>query len=727
MRINSPDAAIDEAAGTASRDVQAPSKTPAMPRFTFTSPFSLADLAFSVKTFVAGIGALLISYWLEVKEPQWALVTVYLMAQPMVGAILSKSAYRLVGTALGAVFAMCCIGLFAQAGPLFILVMAICIAACTYGATLSRNFATYGFGLAAYSALLIGFGSVDAPELAWSMAGDRLSEVGLGIICTALVHVAIFPHYARDALNGSIRTTFSALARYAAVVLRPGTPDAVFHDLRRQMATDVVKFDALRSYAVFETPSLKSEDEALSRTLRAFLGLLSVARGLFVRLTELRAREDRAVAERLDPVLDRVARLLETVADEKDGPHSPAAVAAIEAARRAVAGAHAELSALAGTAPIDQVSESLLVLQRTGDMLASLARAVAASTGGVAVEPPGPRMAATVEPDQKKALIQAARAGAAVLAIGAYWIFSAWTAGSMAMIGLAVMMVFFATAENPAQMAMTFVMAVMLSMVVGFFGMVVVVPQVGDFVPLAAFLALVLIPSGLVMTKSAYAFPAAVFSAFFATQVGLTNLPSFDIGPYIDNAIGLLLGLSGGVLMIALVMPYDPRQPRLREWTEVVNAMPGAARGERPEINARMPILLALLKLLPRLDLMRTADDETMNGSFGLASMALELVRLRNRIDGPDFPAEARARVAACLDELATGFERLPSSKDTAARIEIVDAATASVASARTDLAALPRMPGDAGTIALAHAEASLHFIADRFDTDRAFLTRTIA
>ena len=85
-----------------------------------------------------------------------------------------------------------------------------------------------------------------------------------------------------------------------------------------------------------------------------------------------------------------------------------------------------------------------------------------------------------------KALIQAARAVLAVATIGVFWIFSAWTAGSTAMTGLAVMMVFFATAENPAQMALTFVMAVALSMIVGFFGMVVVVPQVGDFVPLAA-------------------------------------------------------------------------------------------------------------------------------------------------------------------------------------------------------------------------------------------------
>lgn len=66
------------------------------------------------------------------------------------------------------------------------------------------------------------------------------------------MHVAIFPRYARDALDSSIRATFSSLARYAATILRPGTPEHVFHEMRRQMAGDIVKFDALRSYAVFE-------------------------------------------------------------------------------------------------------------------------------------------------------------------------------------------------------------------------------------------------------------------------------------------------------------------------------------------------------------------------------------------------------------------------------------------------------------------------------------------
>jgi uncharacterized membrane protein YccC len=459
---------------------------------------------------------------------------------------------------------------------------------------------------------------------------------------------------------------------------------------------------------------------------------MSVARGLQVRLTNLRRHEDKATALRLDPVLDRLASLLDTIATDSDGPRSPAVAASLDEARRAIAEAQADLEVLAGAAPTDHLSEGLLVLQRTGDIVASLSRVIAASTGSASTsttfeELPGPRIVAAVEPDQKKALIQAARAATAIVMIGLYWIFSAWTAGTTAMTGLAVMMVFFVTAENPAQMALTFVGGVVLGMIVGFFGMAVVVPQAGDFVPLAAFLALVLIPAGLLMTKPQYAFPAAVFSAFFATQVGLANVPSFDVGSYVDSSIGLLVGLCAGVLAISLIVPYDPAQPRRSEWVDVVAALPGAARGQRPERGARLPILLALLKLMPRLDLTRHDDDEIMSGSFGAASMSLELVRLRNRIDGPAFPADAAGPIDDCLDRLARQFDRLAETEDSTVLTQAIDEAAASVASARAAVAALPKEPGAAPTIELAHAQSSLHFIADRLDIDRAFLTRTIS
>ena len=115
------------------------------------------------------------------------------------------------------------------------------------------------------------------------------------------------------------------------------------------------------------------------------------------------------------------------------------------------------------------------------------------------------------------------------------------------------------------------------------------------------------------------------------------------------------------------------------------------------------------------------------SGSFGTASMSLELVRLRNRIDDPAFPTDARGPIADCLDRLARQFDRLAAADDPGVLTNAIDEAAQSVAAARAALADLPKEPGAAPTIELAHAQASLHFIADRLVIDRPFLTRTIS
>jgi len=483
----------------------------------------------------------------------------------------------------------------------------------------------------------------------------------------------------------------------------------------------------LRSYAVFEAPELRGHDEALSWTMRAFLGLLSVGRGLHARLDDLRRHEDQSMAVHLDPVLDKLANLLDTIAADRDGPRAPAVSTALDEARHLIGQAQTRLEAMVDSEPMETLANGLLVLQRTGDMIESLSRAVTGAMGRAPAEPAGPRVIAAIERDRGAALAQAARAASAVILIGVFWIASAWTAGATAMAGLAMMMVFFVLAEKPGKMALNFTLGVALAMVVAFFCMAFFVPKLGDFVMLAALLGMVLIPAGIIRSIPKYAAVATAFSAFFASQVGLSNVPSFDVATHIDDSLGLLLGLSAGVLAISLILPYDPRMTRRREWTEVVAALPAAARGERAEIGARIPIQLALLRLMPRLDLTVHSDDEILGGSFGAASMSLELVRLRNRIIHPAFPADARGTVVACLDTLAQDFERLVQAKGPVDRAKIADEASTAVAAARTSLAARPMAAGTADAIALAHAFASLRFIADRLDIDRPFLTRTLS
>ncbi|MFZ5784418.1 MAG: FUSC family protein [Pseudomonadota bacterium] len=690
----------------------------------------LQGLLFSLKTFAAAILALLISYWLEVKEPQWSVITAYLVAQPLVGAMWAKSAYRIAGTVVGSAFAIFCVGLLAQAGPLFILVMALWIGACAFGATLTRNYASYGFALAGFSAPMIAFESMAAPALGWSLAVDRTTEVILGIVCAGFVHALVLPRYARDALGASLDNTFAGLARYAAIVVRPGTPDDAFTQMRRRMTADVLKFDALRSYAVFESATLRREDGALARVIDAFLGLMSVARGLHLRLERLHQDEDPAIARLLDPVLGRIADELEGIAGDPRGPKAPGVAATLQRMRRELVQARDGLEAMAGTENAEILANGLLVLHRTDDMVEALLHVVAAATGSPAgADAEAPLAFSSIRPDPAAAAVQALRAAAALGLVGVYWLASAWTAGVSAMTGLAIVIVMFISAPNQVKQATDYVVGVILAMVVAFFARAFILPQLGDFVPLAALIGIVTIPAGMFMTSPAWGLIATAFAAFYASQLGLSNLPSFDTASYIDGSLGLLLGLGAGVLAIELILPYDHGAMRRREWREILAALPGTARGQRSEGAARTPILLALLKLMPRLDLRRPADDELMNGSFGAASMSLELARLRARLASPSLPQDARSAIAGCLERLAAGIERLAATDTPSARGRIVDDCLAAVDATRTALAGGPRqvaLPGTAvadGTNDRLHALASLRFIADRLVIDRAFLT----
>ena len=149
---------------------------------------------------------------------------------------------------------------------------------------------------------------------AWSIAADRMTEILIGIGCGSLASVLVLPRYAGDALREAQAATVTAVARYIATALRLSSPATVFAQLRRQMVAQVVSFDALCSFALFEAPELRVDQDYLQRTIREFLIVLSIGRGLFVRLEEFDDDGVRDVRDRLRATLDEIATKIELIA-----------------------------------------------------------------------------------------------------------------------------------------------------------------------------------------------------------------------------------------------------------------------------------------------------------------------------------------------------------------------------------------------------------------------------
>src|ERR1700732_4255942 len=107
-------------------------------------------MIFAAKTTASGLLALLVAFAFNLDQPKWALLTVFIVAQPQSGLVLAKSFYRIIGPVLGAAGALVLIALFAQERVLFLGALALWIGLCTFGSQYARNWAAYGFVLSGY-------------------------------------------------------------------------------------------------------------------------------------------------------------------------------------------------------------------------------------------------------------------------------------------------------------------------------------------------------------------------------------------------------------------------------------------------------------------------------------------------------------------------------------------------------------------------------------------------
>src|SRR5712692_11946093 len=159
---------------------------------------------FAAKTTVSGLLALLVAFTFNLDQPKWALLTVFIVAQPQSGLVLAKSFYRIIGTVVGAAGALVLVSLFAQERVLFLGTLAIWIGLCTFASKHARNFAAYGFVLSGYTAAIVGIPGALDPGNAFFTAVARVTEISLGIMTTAAISHLVLPVSLADSLRRAV-------------------------------------------------------------------------------------------------------------------------------------------------------------------------------------------------------------------------------------------------------------------------------------------------------------------------------------------------------------------------------------------------------------------------------------------------------------------------------------------------------------------------------------------
>jgi uncharacterized membrane protein YgaE (UPF0421/DUF939 family) len=147
----------------------------------------------SARTAVAAVASLLAARLFRLPEAYWAPITTIVITQSSLGAALSVSWQRFVGTALGAVMSVIVLTRFA--GTVLVFGISVFLLGLVTAAVRSDRSA-FRFGGVTLGIVML----LPRPEPFWQVAFHRFAEVSIGI-ATALIFATIWPE-SKEAASG---------------------------------------------------------------------------------------------------------------------------------------------------------------------------------------------------------------------------------------------------------------------------------------------------------------------------------------------------------------------------------------------------------------------------------------------------------------------------------------------------------------------------------------------
>jgi uncharacterized membrane protein YccC len=545
---------------------------------------ALGPLAFGLRVWASVCLALFLAYWLQLENPFWAGTSAGIVCQPTLGASLRKANFRLIGTVLGAVVVVLIAAAFPQNRWGFLLTLAGWCGICGFGATVLRNFASYGAALAGYTAVIIAADAISNPNNAFLLAIYRATEIGLGIVCAGVVLVLT----GRGDARARAATTIATIAREVGLGMRAtlhkaGGPPYDSAPERRALVGRVGALSTLLDETVGESADLRVRSATLQAAVNGLFAALSGWRMVATHLESVPPAQAKADAQLVLATL----------------PPGAAIVMQAESSPAETRDQCREVAyALAGLEVEDPAQG--LVLAGAAQALLGLERALNGVT--LLVEPARAEMhdEATAElrtPDLLPALINGLRSCLIVLVCAGFWIVTAWPTGTTAMIfGAIIVLLLSPRGDSAIASAGEFLAGTMVTSALAGFANFALLPGQEGFFRLAMTLGLFIVPfAALSAGKWHTAFFVATATNFLPL-LAPANLPSFDTVSFYNSTLAILVGVGGGVLVMALLpqLSHASRTERLHVLTLrdlrrlTTRKRPGTARAWESLIYGRL-------------------------------------------------------------------------------------------------------------------------------------------
>ena len=604
-----------------------------------------AGFAFALRNWFASMLALYIAFALQLDSPVWAWLTVWIVAQPTPGMVLSKSLYRVIGTIAGAALAVVLIALFAQTPELFVLALALLVGGCTVASNILTNFRAYATVLTGYTAGIVASDAISAPDQVFFIATARASAILVGIACGILVNSIFAPHRAEGVTRHRLAEILKAAAHRAVFPWQGAQEDRL--KIGIALISDAIAIDTLVEYAAAESGIFRLQANNARSLLSHIFGLISARRSLDAHLRRCGWPRHEALQIFHGIVIDLLNELPEQLDHGKiDEP--------LEAIKE-VRGQLALLRPEDDFATVEEVISARLVIDRIDDLLEHLGHAL--NNWRDIVQERWERQPTRVlnfHRDVRAAWINGLRAFVAICITGAFWIGSAWPHGPEALVFVSIMLSLFSSFPRPDRVGWAFFLASTPGAVLGLLCKYLILPMSSGFEYLTVATGLFLIPLGLVMANPAMTMGAVAFSFVFLNLTGPANPMVYDLADSLNSAIAIEFGVLAGMLAYILILPPNPH-------------------AARSYVTYRMRLglgLLASLNPIPHFshwetrmydrvnrlhdpqNLSGTHTDEWFEAGLGALTLGNEILRLRHWLVEERLSAEVRTTLEQTLHVL---------------------------------------------------------------------------
>ncbi|GBQ06839.1 FUSC family protein [Saccharibacter floricola] len=601
-------------------------------------PSTRNAVLFALRTTIASLVALGIAMWMELGQPQWAPMTVWIVARDSRGMSMSKGRWRIAGTLVGMVGGITMIGLVPQHPWLFFPMLALWMGVCSGFASMTDNFRAYALVLAGYTGAIIAMHAVTQPGEVFHVAMQRGTYIILGVVCEMVAGMVSVPGAAKAAqkqLEGDLTHLLENSAQALGSVIRREKGSEARLSL---LLGALQRFNDQLEFIRIDTQHIGRHADRAYMTLGRVAVVLSRGLGLRSRILSVGR-----LSPSLKDELEEFASGMDAIA-----PLLLDASLAEESLRHAETMLGSCRKKLALYLPRDDSAalQEGIVLTGVEVLLEDLCAMLSSHYAGTQHIAAPKARGLHRHPDWGMAWVNGTRTFVAMIWGAFVWEVTAWSNGGTYLALIAVACARFSLFDDMVLASRFFFYGACVAVLASIVPVFIIMPMTSNFEVLALILGTLLFLGGLALrAPQPFVVMGAGYTMFLPWVMELDNNTHIDEITWVNTSVALLLALFSGVVSFRVIFPFTLQSTWRMLRRQLFKGMKRLSNGlaERQteydwvdDTTQQMEQTLRLAGKIPQ-----ESYEAVLRGTLSVMTVGRNLLMIRNHVQERRLPLSA--------------------------------------------------------------------------------------